>query len=281
MSGQVSTRGMGYTKHFDETLREGVYETQIPSINFLYESGTTINPDYRVGDRVVLPDGRVFRYAKATNIIANIQQGVKFWTLKSEGVGYTSATASAIGDTDITVDGGDEGDWDLDELRGAFIIIHTHTDLKHQFRGIVGNSVSDSDGNITIYLDSPLTHTITSSHSVEVHLNPYSSVRQANSTTGKPGSHYSSVAGIPNKHTTVANEYLWIQTWGPCWVNPHGTLGYASTAGERQLIFDWEGSVSFEGDAVGTGASMQDAGFQIERQTSGTGSAFFMLQINP
>lgn len=248
--------------------------------SFLYETSLIKNPKYDVGDRVVLGDGRAFRYAIAGNIIANIQQGVKCYNLKSDGVGYTAATASAIGDTDITVDAGDEGDWTLDQLKGAFIIIHTHTDLNHQFRGIIGNSPSDADGNIIIYLDAPLTHTVTTSHGVEVHLNPYTDVRQLNSTTGKPGNRYTSVLGMPNVSTTVANQYLWIQTWGPCWANPHGTLGYASTANERELKFDWEGSISFQDDASGADDSAQTAGFQIERQASNTGSAFFMLQIS-
>ncbi len=248
--------------------------------DFIYETSLVRNSKWNVGDRIVLPDGRVYRYAKAGNIIANIRQGVKCYNLKSDGVSYTAATASAIGDKEITVDAGNEGDWTKDELAGAYIIIHTHGDLKHQFLGVIGNTASDANGNITIFLDGPLTHTITPSHGVEVHLNPYSDVRQQNSTTGKPGDHYSSVLGMPVVHTVAANQYLWLQTWGPCWANPHGTMGYASTAGERQVVFDWEGSISFEGDAVGTGASMQDAGFQIERQTSGTGSGFFMLQIS-
>ena len=56
------SRGMPFTKHFDETLRKGIYETQIPNINFLYEVSSTKNVDYDIGDSVVLPDGRVFFY---------------------------------------------------------------------------------------------------------------------------------------------------------------------------------------------------------------------------
>ena len=270
---------MLYTKHFDDTLKSGIYETQVPNIAFLYESSTTQSPDWAVGDRVCLPDGRVFRYAKAGNIIADIRQGVKCYNLKTDGVSYVAATASAIGDTDITVAAAGET---KDSLRGGYIIIHTHSDKKHQFRGVVGNTETDSDGNITIYMDAPLTHTITASHGVEVHLNPYLDVRQMSAdNTTLAGDHYTSVLGLPNKHTTVANEYLWIQTWGPCWANPHGTLGYASTADERALVFDYEGNICPYTDAVDTDVQMQHAGFQIERQTSGTGSAFFMLQINP
>lgn len=250
-------------------------------IAFLYRTSTIKDTKWNLGDRVVLPDGRVFRYAKAGNIIANIQQGVKCYNQKTDGVDYCALLqGQAIGDNSVKVDGGGASDWTEDELRGGYIIIHTHTDLNHQFRGVIGNTPSDADGYITIYLDAPLTHTLTTSHSVEVHLNPYSDVRQLNNTTGKTGDHYTSVIGMPNVSTTVAAQYLWLQTAGPCWANPHGTLGYASTADERALVFDYEGSICPYTDAVDTDAQMQHAGFQIERQASGAGSAFFMLQIS-
>lgn len=38
-------RGVYYTKHLDETLRKGVYETQVPNISFLYKVSTTRNPE--------------------------------------------------------------------------------------------------------------------------------------------------------------------------------------------------------------------------------------------
>ena len=253
-----------------------------PNWGFLYETSLVKDAKWNVGDRVVLPDGRVFRYAKAGNIIADLRQGLKCYNLKSDGVDYCAATASAIGDTEITVDGGGASDWDEDELRGGYIIIHTHSDKKHQFRGVVGNTASDADGNITIYLDAPLTHTITTSHGVEVHLNPYSDVRHmSGDATGHAGDSYTSVLGMPTVHTTAANQYTWIQTWGPCWANPYGTLGYATTAEERELVFDFEGNICPQADARNANDGMQRAGFQIERQEAGTGSAFFMLQISP
>lgn len=258
-----------------------VVSQTVPSWGFLYETSTIKNPRYNIGDRAITPDGREFRYAKAGNIIANIQQGVKCYNLKSDGVNYAALLQSqAIDDTSVKVDGGGATDWDEDELRGAYIIIHTHSDLNHQFRGVIGNTPSDANGYITIYLDARLTHDLTTSHAVEVHLSPYSDVRQLNSTNGKPGDRYTSVIGMPNVSTTVANQYLWLQTSGPCWANPHGTLGYSSSVNERELVFDWEGSICPQADAVGSDDAAQRAGFQIERQTSGTGSAFFMLQIN-
>lgn len=160
------------------------------------------------------------------------------------------------------------------------MVIHTHSDRKHQWLGLIGNSASDSDGNVTLYLDGPLSHTITTSHGVEVFANPYLNVRLLN-TTAQTKDPYTSVAGVPLVHTTAANQYLWIQTWGPCWCNPHGTMGSASVADERELVFDTEGSVCPQADAVDTDDAMQRAGFMLNRTTVSTGSAFFMLQISP
>jgi len=61
------SRGPLYTKHLDDTLKREIYETQIPNIEFLYEHSSTKNPEYNIGDRVLLPDGRVFRYGLMAN----------------------------------------------------------------------------------------------------------------------------------------------------------------------------------------------------------------------
>lgn len=248
-----------------------------PDWGFLYKTSLTKDPNYNVGDRVVTPDGRVFRYAKAGNIITNQLQGVFFYGLLSDGVDYKAAQAAAIGDTEITIDAGDSGDYTEDQLRGGQVVIHTHGDMNHQVRGITGNTASDTDGNVTLYLDAPLTHTITVSHGVEVLPNPYNDVRK-----GEYGE-FCSVAGQPNVATTVANQYLWIQTAGPCWCNPYGTVGSAGVANEREVVYDISGNVCPAADARGSAdhASYQTAGFIIERQTTGIGASFIMLQISP
>ncbi len=243
------------------------------------EISTTQN--YLAGSRTVLYNTgiqRVFRYAKATNIVTNIRQGIKFYGMQSDGAGYAAATAGAIGDTTMTIDAGSSGDHTANEFRGGILVIHTHTDAKHQFFGITGNTASDVDGNITFYLDGKLTHTITSSHGVEVWPNPYVSVRDVGG-----GHEHSSVAGIPNRHTVAANTWLWLQTWGPVWSNPIGTSTYAMVAGERRLVFDYAGNVCPVTDARGAwdDGDYQHAGYILDRTATGTGAGSYMLEVAP
>ncbi|MBE3036079.1 MAG: hypothetical protein IMZ70_03200, partial [Candidatus Atribacteria bacterium] len=52
--------------HFDETLKKSIYGGQVQGRGFLASVSTTKDPLFDVGDGVVLPDGREFRYAKST-----------------------------------------------------------------------------------------------------------------------------------------------------------------------------------------------------------------------
>lgn len=244
---------------------------------------------YDVGARRLLPDGRVFRYAKATNTITDNKHGLKFWGQLADGIGYTAPLqVQVVGDRIVIVDGG-KGAAGIaeDELRNGYLMLHTHGDSYQSFRRIIGNTVADSDGYVTITVDMPWNVAITTSHGVEVYLNPYVNVQLRNGSSGHAGDKYSSIAGFPFVVTAVANLYIWIQTWGPIWVNTHGNRLQAANIAqdERQLVFDFEGSVSFQEQCVGASADGEDynqlAGFLIARGASGTAPTLIMLQISP
>ena len=68
------------------------------------------------------------------------------------------------------------------------------------------------------------------------------------------------------------------------WVNPAGgsLLDAGVAVNERQLVFDFEGSVIIVGDATASTVSMQHAGFIIDRNYGSTsGPPLVMLQISP
>jgi len=122
----------------------------------------------------------------------------------------------------------------------------------------------------------------------EVLHNPYSAVRlTAGPSGGDAGNDYSSVAGMPCTITTTTAQFLWLQTWGPIWINPHGSSlqGAGITGSERKVVFDCEGSITLEDDAThgpcAGGEDMQHAGFIIDRSASGTsGPPLIMLQLD-
>lgn len=269
--------------------RSGIRGTQIEG-NVIYlntpDMGTEIyeadtSPRLPVGTRMVAGDGRVFRYAKATTEVTSTNFGLKFWDKLADGIAYTAPLKTQkVGDRTIQVDAGKTVT--KDELVGGYIIIHTHTESYNQNRLIVGNTLSDSSDYTTITVDGPWTIALTVAFGVEVLQNPYASVQVHQAAHGG-GDGYSSVAGMPMCMTTAANQYLWLQTWGPIWVNPCGSsLLDADDTDERQVVFDYEGSVCIAADAVNATVHMQTAGFLIDRTADGTmGPPLVMLQISP
>ncbi len=277
----MSTRGKARVTHFGST---GFVQSESTSDwDTLYRTSTILDPKWRVGDRMVTPDGRVFRYAKASNAIPTCKFGVKFWGQIADGVAASLYQGQAIGDDSVKITAAGVTE---DQFYGGYVMIHVGT--HQQFRGILGNTATLGDGTIIVYLDAALTVVVTTSHYTEILPSPYANVRlTAGPSGGDSGNDYSSVAGIPNVITAAANQYLWLQTWGPIWINPHGSSlqDAGITGGERKLVFDVEGSVCVEDDAAhGPGADGDEhqlAGFIIDRSASGTsGPPLVMLQIS-
>ena len=259
----------------------GGWETGQTSLQGLHAESATQN--CAIGTRRVRWDGRVFRYAKASNIVSVRHFGLKFWYQIGDGLATTAAASSIVGASTITMT---DAAATLDEYKGGYVTMFT---TPVQTRGILGNTAV-SGGVTVITLDESLTGAVTiDSTYIEILHNPYSNVRlTAGPSGGDTGNDYSSVAGIPCAITTVANYYLWLQTWGPIWVNPHGSSlqDAGITGSERKVVFDCEGSITLEDDAAhgpcAGGEDMQLAGFIIDRSTAGTsGPPLIMLQICP
>ena len=208
---------------------------------------------------------------------------MKFWALSSDGIEANLSQGQEAEDKSILIE-----DATIpvakDELRGGSVIIHVAGGLEQQ-RVIVGNTVA-SEGNITIYLRDPLTADVASGTYTEVYPNPYANVYSGYMVGGHPVGGLSSVAGMPNVITAAANRYLWIQTWGPIWINPYGAVGNTPVADTREVVFDHEGAISYESEVKGIGTAFatkhQVAGFIINRQATGvSGPPLIMLQISP
>ncbi len=251
----------------DQSTMQGLYE----------QSATKI---CELGTRRVTWDGRVFRYAKASNIITRTQFGVKFWALQSEGIEANLSQGQDSGDESILIAGTNIAE---NELVGGYVIIHT---TSGKFRCITANTAIVGAGNITITLDGSLDEDVANATYTEVYPNPYAKVYCHYSAGGHPAGSFSSVAGMPNVVTPAANRYLWIQTWGPIFINPYGNVGSNPAHDNRELVFDHEGAVAYRFAAKGYGAGSTDeyqcAGFVINRQTdSVAGPPLVMLQISP
>jgi len=263
--GKARTKLLDHSASLVEGSAAGV------SWEFLYQASLVKHPGYNLGDRVALPDGRVFRYAKSSTAI-NPDLGCGF--AEDEVQGYEALkVAQVAGDKEVVFTGAAHAALDEDELRGGYVIIFHDGGLGDtQFRGIVGNPASALNAEITVYLDASLDHeVIAGTTAAELFYNPYANLRQgvANATESK--------AGKAAVHVDAANMYFWVQTWGPCWLAPQAA-GFQAANKQRQAVFSNDGSIQAEG-AVDAFDLTQNAGFLINEGFSA--GPLFMLQVSP
>ncbi len=268
MEGKARTKLLDHSSSLVEGLAGG------PSWEFIYQASLTKHPDYNIGDRVALPDGRVFRYGFSSGA-CNVDVGVKFTDDEFQGYS-TILVAGAVGDSSVQITGSTHIALTKDSLRGGYVIIfHTGGGGDTQFRGIVGNPAADEDADFTLYLDAGLDHaTIAASTGVEVFPNPYAALATG-ALTGR------SHAGKAAVHVDAASMYFWVQTWGPCWMAPNTTDGTWATNYHRGAYWRNDGAIMVYQDLTDLDAdnTTQYAGFLIgEGYSSGP---LFMLQVSP
>jgi len=245
-----------------------------PDWGFIYRVSTIKDSNYNVGDRVVLPDGREFRYAKSAEA-CYAGQAVQFDNTGFQGWGDI-AVSQVVGDKQITITGASHAAVEEDELRGGYIFVAgpVTANKEVQFRGIVGNDAAAENANVVIYLDGPLTNTVTAgTNACEVFANPYSAVRLAHGMStdsrGKPG-----VAAV---YVDEANKYFWIQTRGPAWMGSQSNLTAQDVGGVWRHDGTLEGAAAIMGSAPETDETSQYAGYSMVGNNAGNGP-LFMLQ---
>jgi len=256
--------------------RSGVVTPQTaPSWDFIYEASLIKQPKYELGDRVVLPDGREFRYAKS-DAECYAGQAVEFSNTGFQAWGAI-AVSQVVGDKQITITGASHAVVAKDELRGGYMFVAgpVTANKEVQFRGIIGNLAAGLNANVTIYLDGPLTNTVSAGvNACEVFANPYSAIRLAAGMTtdsrGKPG-----VAAV---YVSAANMYFWIQTRGPMWAGSQNTLIDRDIGGTWKHDGTLEGmSAVVNGTICGAAHTSQYAGYSMVGNNVGNGP-LFMLQ---
>lgn len=259
--------------------REGVVMPQTtPSWAFIYEASTVKHPKYNIGDRVVLPDGREFRYAKSSAACIS-GQGCEFTATGAFGK-YPIATV-AKGGYQVTL--ADSGSSTVlthasviakDEFRGGYVVFHDVAagNADAQFRGIIGNDVSAINAVVTIYLDGPLHKAILTNTFTEVFENPYAALRTGTSAA-------LAKAGVPAVEVSAASMYFWVQKAGPVWVAPqtsdvgaHGGMGcYWRHDGSIEAI-----EIALGISTVPAADSTQYAGHTLEGSQAGNGPLFML-----
>ena len=249
-----------------------------PDWSFIYEASLIKSPKWDIGDRVVLPDGREFRYAKSSAACIS-GQGCEFTATGAFGK-YPIATV-AKGGKQVTL--ADLGSSTVlthaaiiakDEFRGGYVIFHDVAagNADAQFRGIVGNDVSAINAVVTIYLDGPLHKAILTNTFTEVFENPYAALRTGTSAA-------LAKAGVPAVEVAATLTYFWVQKAGPVFVAPqtsdvgaHGGMGcYWRHDGSVEAI-----EIALGITTVPAADSTQYAGHTLEGSQAGNGPLFML-----
>lgn len=262
--------------------REGLVTPQtVPSWDFIYETSTIKHPKFEIGDRVVLPDGREFHYAKSAAACIS-GQGCEFTAVGAVGTSYPAATVAAGGKKVTLADSGSTtvlthaAAFAKDVFRGGYVIFHDAAagNADAQFRGIIGNDYSAINAVLTIYLDGKLHKAVIGTTFTEIFENPYAALQTSASDTLP-------VAGVPAVEVSAANMYFWVQKAGPVWVAPQGTVigneGKGCYWRHDGSLDDPESTLGLTTGDIPAGNSSQYAGHLIEGDYAGIGP-LFMLQ---
>lgn len=260
----------GKWKSFLLGIQGLIGHVQAPDWGFIYETSLVKDAKFNIGDRVVLPDGREFRYAKSSAACIS-GQGCEF-TYVGVNAYQAALVAQAIGDKQVTLPACTHTLFAKDALRGGYVLIYDGSTNNVQFRGIIGNDNTAADVAFVIYLDGPLTEAVVASTSaIEAFQNPYAALRTGTSAS-------LAKAGTPAVKVTAASTYFWVQKQGPTWVAPQGTVD------GNQIGCYWRHDGSLQDAEVALGAltmnanvSSQLAGYTLEGNHDGIGP-LFMLQ---
>lgn len=232
---------------------------------------------FKIGD--VLPMGKyTYVLGKLGATITGIGLGLK--NAAAQGSEQVVLGAAALaGATEVTLATtatsgvADTGLTAVDEYAGGTIVLFKAGVDRPQIRGIVGNTARAATGvvNVTFTLDSPLTEALAVTDVGEAMASPWACLKQ-DTEISHP------VVGVATVVGTVG-QYIWVQTWGPCFVSPQSGVGVAGAG----IGCYWRHDGSLDTYAnIGTYVSTQYAGFVLAEAIAHTqGAPFFMLQILP
>ena len=239
--------------------------------DFIYSTSLTKDPNHNIGDRVVLPDGREYRYSRATEALDG-GHGCEF--TYTGLVAYTAfAAAAAVGATEITIPAATHALLAKDALRGGMVVLFDgSTDRDTTTRGILGNDATAADVAFKVYLDGPIHNAIVAgTEAVEVFQNPWAAI-QDGSEADMPK------AGVPATGVSTALMYFWCQTKGLTWVSVQSTVNNNEGVG---VMWRHDGSLDAVATALGATVPNADgtqyAGYRVAGSQSGNGP-LVMLQ---
>jgi hypothetical protein len=257
--------GILTTPAFPEIINMTAPSVYAPSDSKLYEIGTKW--EY---------NGRVYHYAQASGTVGP-NMAVKPYN--HQDIQNVSVQAAAVaGATSIyvttTAASNLAGVAAKNCMKGGTAVIFDATGAEYGFIvGIVGNPALAAYGTLRLDLDTPIPFALTTSDTVEAIASPWYKVTLGTGTVLNQG--LCSACGVPAVRATTG-QYLWVQTWGPCWVSPSATCGVGDN--NRGAWFQGDGSVTDQDASLANLGSY--AGWVMANDYgAGQGAPFIYLQI--
>ncbi len=234
--------------------------------------------NYRTGAR--LQKGpKVYHYSNANGILV-VQMGAKVEDEQevSQQIIGAGAVAGArlITLTLANTDGpAFDGLLPLNYLEGGTVFVFGA--LGDFNRGILSSTavtVNAGTATFDVLLDAPIPFAITVADVAEAIASVYRSVVPFGGC--HIGEEWLACAGMPTM-ATVAGDWSWLQTWGPCFIAPAAEVGNA--VNDLQVYFGGDGAAR---DFAGAGGANQTAGHILKTAIGGgQGLPFVNLEIDP
>ena len=258
---------------YQQVLKNGGSIYLPPNPNFLNLS----IPDLSVPDTVQLYDigtayvynGKAYYYAYVTAAVEggtaaakSYKQEVSYQLIGATAAIYATSITITVGATDGIAAGGVVA---KDYLKGGSVQVFTGTTTQFT-RGIIGNAaVAANGGTCVIDLDGPIPAALTTSMYAEATSSPWAAVMDSTAA-------WMTKVGVATCYS-AASKWVWLQTWGQCWVTPQYSIG---TAGYHHAIFKHDGSVE-KITTVDLNHSDQYAGWSFSFGAGGAQAAPFVF----
>lgn len=232
----------------------------------IYEASST--PNYRIGTRRMVDD-RVFRYCRI------VGADVDYKNICTKFI-PTSAVATTVATTDVyrAVDGEYQMTLHLagkiaDQYAGGYLQVNDAAQIavgRHYSRRILSNTGSatvNGDADAVVFtLEATLPFTSTDvATAVTVMENPWARLYYR---TLHAGYSFWMFMGVCMPYVVVANDYIWLQTWGPCGIENVAYTFEGAGYFEHQAYILGDGSIQCvpEGGSV-LRAGDEAAGHQV------------------
>lgn len=267
-----------YTRAEMELVYNHIVGERLPGRGDQLIGITSQTQRFRTGARRQLGN-KVYHYAHANGILSDVTgafiMNPQDAGMRVLGAAYAAGVTQVLLTVNNTEGPAQNGSVPVNYLEGGTVVFMTALGI--YVRGIIANAVKAAGtGTFLVTLDAPTSFALVVTDSAEIIASPYA--RVCNEADTILASELCSVAGIPTR-VTVDGDWLWLQTWGPCYVTSALTLGVGN---ENRLAYFVGNGVLQDWTAVGATADHQIAGFVMANAVGGgQGAPFVWLTLDP